>query len=264
MFQMKSIKRIFAVILAVIMTFGIFAVSASAAPTAPEFIMKVKSQTSSSVTIVFSLASGSFNSLDLDVKVSGPIGACDKIDYTDEFKTYKKDVLEANGGSVLVGANQSPVRISMASVNSIAKPISIFEFTFKKSSKNVTSSDFGATVTSCALTVGKTENVDFTKDVKVSTSYIILSEESIKANYKQTKKLDVDSSYTAKQIKWESSNTKVATVDENGNVKMTGPGSATITAKSTDGKASAQCKVSVSYAWWQWIIRIVLLGFLWY
>ena len=25
-----------------------------------------------------------------------------------------------------------------------------------------------------------------------------------------------------------------------------------------------QFEVSVSYAWWQWIIRILLLGFLWY
>ena len=45
---------------------------------------------------------------------------------------------------------------------------------------------------------------------------------------------------------------------------MTGKGTATITAKSTDGKAAAECKVTVSYAWWQWIIMIVLLGFLWY
>ena len=52
--------------------------------------------------------------------------------------------------------------------------------------------------------------------------------------------------------------------DDSGNVKMTGKGTATITAKSTDGKAAAECKVTVSYAWWQWIIMFVLLGFLWY
>ena len=27
---------------------------------------------------------------------------------------------------------------------------------------------------------------------------------------------------------------------------------------------SDTCEVKVSYAWWQWIIRILLLGFLWY
>ena len=27
---------------------------------------------------------------------------------------------------------------------------------------------------------------------------------------------------------------------------------------------SADFKVNVSYAWWQWIIRILLLGFIWY
>ena len=26
----------------------------------------------------------------------------------------------------------------------------------------------------------------------------------------------------------------------------------------------AEFTVTVSYAWWQWIIRILLLGFLWY
>ena len=113
------------------------------------------------------------------------------------------------------------------------------------------------------LTSGST-NVDMTSRVKLITGYIDFKTESISANYKQTKKIDFESSYDAKQIKWESSNTKVATVDDSGNVKMTGKGTATITAKSTDGKAAAECKVTVSYAWWQWIIMIVLLGFLWY
>ena len=57
-----------------------------------------------------------------------------------------------------------------------------------------------------------------TSRVKLITGYIDFKTESISANYKQTKKIDFESSYDAKQIKWESSNTKVATVDDSGNV----------------------------------------------
>ena len=49
---------------------------------------------------------------------------------------------------------------------------------------------------------------------------------------------------TTKSVKWTSSNTKVATVDANGNVKAVSAGSATITAKSNNGK-TATCKVTV-------------------
>ena len=51
---------------------------------------------------------------------------------------------------------------------------------------------------------------------------------------------------TNKSLTWESSNTKVATVDKNGKVKALKVGNATITATSTDGSnVSAQCKIKV-------------------
>ena len=260
---MKMLKKVLAIALAVIMALGILAVSASAAPAAPTFMLNVKNQTSSSVTLVLSLVSGNFNSVDVTINVSGPIGACQSIVMTDEFKNYKDTELEHGTGIVSTAKNIETKMISLASVKSITKATSIFEIKFAKSSKNVSASDYGATFSSCVLTSGTT-NIDFTSQVKLTTGYIEFKNTSITANYKQTKKIEYDSSYTAKQIKWSSSNEKVATVDDNGNVKMTGAGTATITAKSTDGKATAECKVTVSYAWWQWIIMIVLLGFLWY
>jgi hypothetical protein len=49
-----------------------------------------------------------------------------------------------------------------------------------------------------------------------------------------------------KAISWTSSNTKVATVDKNGNVKAIGKGTATITATTTDGSnIKKTCKVTV-------------------
>ena len=68
-------------------------------------------------------------------------------------------------------------------------------------------------------------------------------------------------------VEYSSSNPSVAYVDEFGEVYAAGEGSAEITCTVTDeyGKVVTDtCKVKVSYAWWQWIIRILLLGFLWY
>lgn len=258
---MKMLKRILAAVIAVVITLSVFAVSASAAPAAPEFKFKMTSQTSSEVTFELSLVSGSFNSLDMQIKVSGAIGACKEINMTDAFKKVKSDI-EDKGGMVSSAKNTNTVMISFASTGAVTKPTTMYTYKFEKKAQNVTPSDYSVNVSSCVLTVGN-DNIDLTTGVKF-IDYLDFSETSITANYKQTKKINFYSSYSAKQIKWESSNTKVATVDDNGNVKMTGKGTATITAKSTDGKASAQCKVTVKYAWWQWIIIIVLFGWIWY
>ncbi len=53
---------------------------------------------------------------------------------------------------------------------------------------------------------------------------------------------------TMRTVTWKSSNTDVATVDENGVVTTVGAGTATITATAADGKgAYAECKVNVIY-----------------
>lgn len=80
---------------------------------------------------------------------------------------------------------------------------------------------------------------------------------------------DEGASYT---VTYKSSNPSVATVDGNGKVtsqKQSGfnRGSTVITCTVTDSignTVSDTCKVSVQYAWWQWLIKIVLLGFIWY
>lgn len=68
-------------------------------------------------------------------------------------------------------------------------------------------------------------------------------------------------------VEYSSSNPSVAYVDEFGEVYAAGEGSAEITCTVTDEYGNVvtdTCEVKVSYAWWQWIIRILLLGFLWY
>ena len=68
-------------------------------------------------------------------------------------------------------------------------------------------------------------------------------------------------------VKYSSSNTKVATVDENGKVYGVGQGTAKITCTVTDPEgnvATDTCTVKVTYTWWQWIIKVVLFGWIWY
>lgn len=71
------------------------------------------------------------------------------------------------------------------------------------------------------------------------------------------------------KVEYSTSNAKVATVDQNGKVTATkrGSGTATITCTVTDSNGNIvkdTCKVNVSLTWWQWIITIVLFGWIWY
>ena len=95
----------------------------------------------------------------------------------------------------------------------------------------------------------------------------------VELNYKGSAKLDpvieADSGvkYT---VTYKSSDSKIATVDNNGNVKGTKDWiskSATITCTVTDefgNVVTDTCKVTCGYAWWQWIVGTILFGFLWY
>ena len=97
-----------------------------------------------------------------------------------------------------------------------------------------------------------------------------VSVSDIKLNYKKsttikpTIKADEGAKYT---VKYSSSNTKVATVDENGKVYAAKKGSATITCTVTDSNGntvSDTCKVTVKYSFGQWLIKILLFGWIWY
>ncbi len=88
--------------------------------------------------------------------------------------------------------------------------------------------------------------------------------------YKSTAKIvpqisiDGEADYT---VKYESSNPSVATVDKNGNISTVHKGSTTVTCTVTDEYGNTvkdTCTVNVKFRWWQWLIWILLLGFLWY
>lgn len=94
--------------------------------------------------------------------------------------------------------------------------------------------------------------------------------DDVSLNYKKSTtinpQIDADDGVEC-TVTYTSSDPKVATVDENGKVTANGKGEATITCTVTDqygNVVSDTCNVKVDYTWWQWIIRIVLFGWIWY
>ena len=65
-------------------------------------------------------------------------------------------------------------------------------------------------------------------------------------------------------IEYTSSDESVVTVDKDGNYKAVGRGNAVITMHIVGTDIEEHCKITVKYAWWQVLIRIFLLGFIWY
>ena len=107
-----------------------------------------------------------------------------------------------------------------------------------------------------------TETKAVVKDVKI--------EHNAAVNYKSTYMLspEITADKGAKyKVKYESSDTDVATVDENGKVYAAKKGSATITCTVTDSYENVvtdKCNVNVDYSGAQWFIIIVLFGWIWY
>ncbi|MGN1478541.1 MAG: leucine-rich repeat protein [Acutalibacteraceae bacterium] len=94
--------------------------------------------------------------------------------------------------------------------------------------------------------------------------------DDISLNYKKTATLntvvtaDEGANYT---VAYTSSDPSVAKVDENGNVYGAKKGSAEITVTVTDecgNTVTDICTVKVTYSAWQWVIKILLFGWLWY
>lgn len=106
------------------------------------------------------------------------------------------------------------------------------------------------------------QSVPSVKSVKIDDG----AEINYKSSYKLSYEISAESGaeYT---IKWESSNPKVAAVDKNGKVTALKKGSTEITCTVTDSNGnvvSDSCTVTVNYNFGQWLIIIVLFGWIWY
>jgi|GEM_PF-1408239 len=92
---------------------------------------------------------------------------------------------------------------------------------------------------SCLITV---------KTAEVHVNYVSVSPGTLSISIDQTSPLTVSvmpSDATDKSVTWSTDDPLVATVDADGNVTGVGKGTATITAKSTDGGLTASCTVTV-------------------
>ena len=117
---------------------------------------------------------------------------------------------------------------------------------------------------------GKTTTFVVTVNAPTQGKVKSVSIDDVTMNYKASAtikpKVDADEGITY-TIKYESSNPKVASADENGTVKALKKGSATITATVTDQYGNVvkdTCTVTVKYTFIQWIIKILRFGWIWY
>ncbi|MCL2495331.1 MAG: M6 family metalloprotease domain-containing protein [Oscillospiraceae bacterium] len=98
--------------------------------------------------------------------------------------------------------------------------------------------------------------------MELSISPILTASPQVLAlNYRGAGK--ITPTYAAAPVTYTSSNPGVVTVDSNGSVSSVGTGTAAITVSDATGMTDTVA-VTVSYAWWQWLVRVLLLGFLWY
>ena len=96
---------------------------------------------------------------------------------------------------------------------------------------------------------------------------VALDKAEIALNYKDTAGLAASVSpedAVNRELVWSSSDESVATVGQDGVVTATGRGTAVISCTSADGFASSSCSVSVDYTVGQWLIKILLFGWIWY
>ena len=97
-----------------------------------------------------------------------------------------------------------------------------------------------------------------------------VSVDDITVNYKSTAviKPEIEGGSAAKcKVTYSSSDTNIAKVDKDGTVHGIKRGSAVITCTVTDEYGNTvkdTCTVNVKFQWWQWLIWILLFGFLWY
>ena len=115
-----------------------------------------------------------------------------------------------------------------------------------------------------------TDDIDIIARFNINKKVNSVSIDNIEMNYKKTATLntviDIDEGvdYT---VEYSSSNPSVAKVDENGNVYGAKKGSADITVTVTDeygNSVSDTCNVKVNYSFGQWLIVILLFGWIWY
>ncbi len=133
---------------------------------------------------------------------------------------------------------------------------------------NINAGTATVTVTGIGIYAGtRTLTFEIFQPQTIAVSGITLSKATMSLLYRGTERLTVTFTplnATNQDVTWTSSDESVATVSAAGKVTAKGTGTATITVTSEDGGFRRSCTVKVTMAWWQWLIKIMFLGWLWY
>lgn len=267
---MRITKKIIAVILALVTALTVSAVSASAID-APTFSIRVASESGTKAVVIIALEKGFFNNADVQLVTSSAVKSCTSFVTTKSYQDVAMDYILNHGATVSLAMNPNTKDSSLASTKAFNAKLDLYEVTLeKKTTAPLTADDLDLFIESCGIENDdqssgnkNLEIKDFVKVQKIFNTFK-LNDTSISLNYKKSTTLSFESTYAPEELTWTSSNEKVATVDENGKVYASGTGNATITVTSADGKVNESCEVKVSYQWWEWIIVIVLFGWIWY
>ena len=114
------------------------------------------------------------------------------------------------------------------------------------------------------------ETVEKRKIAKIVANVKSVSVSDLKLDYKKSATItpEIEADKGAKYtVKYSSSDEKIARVDENGKVYAAKKGTATITCTVTDSNGNTvtdTCNVTVKYNFGQWLIVIILFGWIWY
>lgn len=114
------------------------------------------------------------------------------------------------------------------------------------------------------------ETIEKRKIAKIVANVKSVSVSDLKLDYKKSATItpEIEADKGAKYtVKYSSSDEKIARVDENGKVYATKKGTATITCTVTDSNGNTvtdTCNVTVKYNFGQWLIVIILFGWIWY
>ncbi len=254
----KSIKKIISVIICSVMLLSMCAVFSSAADYAdPVFEVKVVSETNNQVTVSIDLVSGSFNCADFTFQSASG--------YT--CTSIAPSAIATSSGA-FGQVNPLNGKVSVLFQNLYSKTGSFYTATFTKpAGSSYKSGDVKVNFTNCSI-LENGETIVLFPVVNYEMN-ITLSATELAMDYKSSATLSYEAVVAqGSTVVWYSSNSDVATVDENGNVYAAGKGEATITCAVVDAAGNvlvqADCNVTVSYTVGQWFIIIFLLGFLWF
>ncbi len=264
----KLFKKTIALVLCLVMLCGFSGIGASAATYQnPVFSVTVLEETDSIVRISLNLVSGQFNCLDFSFKAVAGYELIGIIKGS-ALSVYDDTCLAGNIEPSMGQHNIRNGAVSIICSSLYSTPGSFYVATYNKANATTSKNgDFNVDFSNCSVLENGTTIV-LSPSTQFDTT-LVLDAENLSMNYKDSAKITcVTNASTANTIKWYSTNEDVATVDEFGNVYASGKGNAEIICEvvspTNEILASAKCNVEVKYTVVQWIIIIVLFGFLWY